>query len=146
MRIHLFHIIGALAIVTVLHSLAVRFDLYAQMAWLVDGPLHVASGIILGMFWLFALRMFSRTMLELSPAFLVAISIAGFALFGSFVWELLEFSLWKLLPEYAMAYQLFSPTPTDLLSDMGFGFLGGVIMGLFYYFKEKEKIEEEVLR
>jgi len=138
MRIKLFHIAGVVVIITLVHFLAVSFKLYEQTVWIVDGPLHLVSGVVLGMVWLLALQVFSsRNILELSSPFLVATSIAGFALFGSFIWELFEFSFWKLLPEYATAYKLYSPTPTDLLSDISFGFIGGVIMGTIYYFKKK---------
>ena len=50
---------------------------------------------------------------------------------GSFVWEIFEFVFLKLLPQYAVASKLYSPTIFDLFHDLFFGFLGGIVAVMF---------------
>lgn len=137
MRIKLLHIIIVVIVMTIMHVLAVIFDLYEKTVWIVDGPLHFAGGVVLGMFWLWLLQTLYRNTSESLSLFLVAVSITGFALFGSFVWELFEFSFWKLLPEYATNFKLYSSSSTDLISDLGFGFIGGTVVSFIYYFNSR---------
>ena len=88
------------------------------------------------MLWVWILQQHSVAASFGAPSlFLVSVTIVSFALIGSFIWEIAEFSFWQLLPEYATAAKFYSPTVTDVLSDLAFGLLGGALLALIYYRK-----------
>ena len=135
MHVSFFHIAALVVAMTITHFVGIVAGLYEGDVW-IDIPLHIAGGSALGLLWVWILQQHSVVASFGAPSsFLVSITIVSFALTGSFVWEIAEFSFWQLLPEYATAAKFYSPTVTDVLSDLAFGMLGGALLALIYYRK-----------
>lgn len=101
-------------------------------------PLHFLGGMLVGLIWLGASSYsFLKERLGSPSKFFVSLSVVGAALAGSFFWEIFEFGIWKLFPALAEPLRLYSFTVSDLLSDMAFGLLGGFLVAIIFYLKEK---------
>jgi len=90
---------------------------------------HFLGGIVLGimgMWW------FKSHRLSDSPKFLSIFVISTFALLGSFIWELMEYGLFHLTPNFADYFYLYSATTSDLLSDMVCGLAGGLLVAIYF--------------
>ena len=139
MKIKFIHIIFLLLIVTVIHFGSVLGGLYEGKVW-VDIPLHFFSGMILGVFWLWIIQ---RTGYNITPdsskKLLISISIIGFALIGSFLWEVFEFLFWKFLPNYSLPLKLYSSTVSDVLTDIFAGLIGGIVIAILAILPKKKR-------
>ena len=119
-------------LLTALHLLAIVLGLYKGRVW-VDIPLHIIGGALLGLFWIWALgRPSARESFGSPSRLFVGLSIAGFALFGSFLWEVWEFLFSIFAPEPALFLKIYSFTVSDVLSDMFFGIVGGLAVVIFF--------------
>lgn len=132
MSIKFSQIILIVAAMIAIHFVALRVGLYQGTVW-VDMPLHFAGGIVLGMVALWLLQRSNLSTKLGSPSNLaLSAIIVSFALLGSFIWEALEFSFWHFLPNLANPLKLYSSRVSDVLSDMIFGLLGGVVMATIF--------------
>ncbi len=130
MTIRLPHILLVTIAITAAHLAAVTMGWYEKTVWAVDGPLHFLGGALAAMVFLWLTNTNYKTR-EGSPWY-VFFAILGAALVGSFLWELLEFSMLWSIPAFAIQCKLYSATPGDLLSDLGFGLAGGLALaGVF---------------
>lgn len=118
---------GIVLVLIVLHYIFVRMGLYRD-GIAVDMPQHVAGGAVFAYIALRWIRSHAHENLSKPIIFYIILS---FAVFSSFLWELLEFVLTDLTPNFAGKYYLHSSTATDLLSDLLFGFFGGLIIALY---------------
>ena len=117
------------AAMTAIHFSAIEWGLYSGKVW-IDIPLHFLGGALLGVIWLYL----SKKIFSSPPSCPLAIFQTGsFALLGSFAWEALEFAVSELFPAFALRYKFYSFTVSDVISDMAFGLLGGVIAAMFYW-------------
>ena len=133
MNVSAFHILAVLVVMTIAHFVGIWVGLYEGDVW-IDIPLHIIGGVALGLLWVWLLQLDSvKAALGAPSPLLVSVTVIGFALLGSFVWEIAEFSFWQLLPNYATAAKFYSPTVTDVLSDLTFGLLGGALLAFLYY-------------
>lgn len=76
----------------------------------------------LGYIWLWFIR---GTRMNV---FAIYISLASFAVLGSFLWEVWEASAWQIIPE-TMQY---IPELNDSLLDIACGLIGGIIVGVLH--------------
>lgn len=126
MRVRYYHVISVLILITAGHFLALRIGLYHGKVW-IDMLLHFIAGIFFGISWLWLLQsFFLRRLFNKVSRSLEALSMAGFALFASFSWEVFEYLLNHFYPQLTTRLRIFSPDVSDVLSDMFFGLLGGV--------------------
>lgn len=128
MKVRLWHILVVVSFMFAGHFTAVAFNLYAKTPLFVDGPLHFLGGVLLGMIWLFILDIIEE---PITSNLLFAASIIGFALFGSVLWEVFEFTLSHAYPTLAWKYRLLSFSVDDLLSDVLLGFSGGAVVAIY---------------
>jgi hypothetical protein len=93
--------------------------------WYADIILHVSAGIALALFWIgLAGRPMKRS---------EYLSVVLFAVFGSFLWELWEFSGLHLVPDKL----IYKPTLPDSLGDITSGMVGGIIVSLTSWIRSK---------
>ena len=116
------------------------FDYYAKYAnW--DNILHLLAGLLLGSvgWWIFSFRPYW--------------GIITFSLFGSSIWEMMEYSFDRLIGTNMQKdalirpplFQIMKSTLTDgvdiglydTMTDLFFGLLGGILMLLFFLFLPK---------
>ena len=135
MNIKLYHIILLALLLLAGHATALRVGLYQGTVW-VDMPLHFLGGAFLGISWLWILAKAKGKMGEPSD-FFVGISIVGFSLFGSFVWELFEYGLLVFFTGFSESFKLYSRSVSDAFSDMALGLLGGVVAALIHSYRNK---------
>lgn len=88
--------------------------------WFTDVILHAIAGAAFGFLWLGLDRNGERRKA------MVILGAAAFAVLGSVGWEVWELLGSRLFPERVEAYV---PELADSLSDIGFGFLGGLLAG-----------------
>lgn len=112
--------------------IGVQFDLYTgDFVWL-DLALHLLSGGILAAVWI----AISEEKVHTKSLFFYTLLAGSFALLGSFVWEVFELLVNQTSPELAAEYSLRSSTVADAITDMLFGFIGGLIWGLFSFLRK----------
>jgi len=126
MKSKIFIIILLALLILIVHLIAVFAGLYGVIP--IDIPQHIIAGMIFGLIYFWWLSTYKKEILS-KP--LIFISIVSFAVFGSVIWEILEFSVWKLFPVFANNFKFFSPTVLDLLVDVISGLIGGVIIGIY---------------
>ena len=124
-------IIMLILAVLFIHIAAIFTGLYQGKVW-IDIPQHIISGIMLGLIWLMFIKDAIRNKM------LVAVSIISFAVLGSFLWEIFEFVLLQLSPSLEETVKFYSRTLGDALSDMFYGFLGGVLVAMITLFKKNK--------
>ena len=106
------------------HFLATGFGWYREY-WMTDIILHTSSGVLSACIWIWLTEKHFSDRL-----FLACTSIVTTTLFAAFLWEVWEFGFWGIVPKI---FHTYSPTLSDSLSDMSFGLLGGLIVSLFYW-------------
>ncbi len=112
------------------HFLALKLGMYEGNVW-IDIPLHFFGGVILGTAWLWFMQRQNMQQFFGSPSGLfVGLSVAAFALFGSFVWELFELAFSTWAEEYAHAVKWYSLSASDALTDMLAGLTGGAVVAV----------------
>lgn len=115
-------VIFLLVIIVVLYAFAVPFELYRKTPF-VDLLQHFLAGIVLGLIWI--------EINKSKPEKLHRMSIIGFVLLISLMWELFEFLFWKLLPAYSSIFMLNSPTVEDMITDLLAAFMGSLIISRY---------------
>jgi len=113
----------------------------ATLVWLgfydrgipVDLGEHFLGGIVLGIIGMWWLRSYK---LSSTPKFLSLFIVTSFAVLGSFIWELMEYGLPYLTPNFADYFYLYSATVSDLLSDMACGLAGGLVVAVYNLFRK----------
>mgnify|MGYP000073560459 CR=1 FL=1 len=96
-----------------------RQEAYYGTYWYADILLHVTAGVAMGVFWL---ALAGKPAKKTDYA-----AIVLFAVFGSYLWELWEFSGLKVIPDKL----IYKPTLPDSLGDIVAGMGGGAIVALF---------------
>lgn len=99
-----------------------QLDLYNRFHP-IDNPIHTLAGVMIALAWGLMLTIHKVKLTRIG----FIISVAGFALIGSFAWELWEYGVWIHQPNLLSYYA----GTGDTLSDMSFGLLGGIIVGIF---------------
>jgi len=124
------YILVASVVLVVGNFIAVENGWYLGEKW-VDIPLHIIGGLLLGLLWWWIL--YNTNMAKNIGSRLVVIaSFLGFASIGNYVWELYEYLSWQYLAEALPAWELYSPTVGDVLSDMILATFGALVISLFY--------------
>src|SRR3989338_2598188 len=110
------------------HYISTHFGWYREYV-ITDIILHTSSGVLAACIWIWLTekRFFDNL-------FIACVSIVTVALFFAFIWEVWEFGFWGIVPKLFRSYV---PTLSDSLSDMSFGLLGGLIVSLFYWRKNR---------
>jgi len=126
MTIRLRHILLVTIAITAAHLAAVTMGWYEKTVWAVDGPLHFLGGALAAMVFLWFTE--KNVKEQKGSRWYIFFAILGAALVGSFLWELIEFLMLRSVPTFAIQYKLYSTTPGDLLSDLGFGLAGGLFL------------------
>ena len=129
MAIRFKHILLIALLISAVHLTAVALGWYERTVWAVDGPLHFLGGILAAMVFL---RLTQKPAQEQVRPLYAFFAILGATLAGSLLWELFEFSMLKLAPTFATQYKLYSTSPADLLSDLGFGAAGGLVLACIF--------------
>lgn len=109
---------GLLIAISTLAMLARHFGWYRGYVH-TDTLLHIAAGVMFGLFWLWLLRNY-----PMRNEFLLLISIVGVATFCAVLWELWEFLGTYFMPRWTEFYM---PELGDTLSDISASMLGAVI-------------------
>lgn len=110
---------------------AVQFGWYEGPGVWFDLLLHFVSGAILAMVWV----IISADKLQTKSVLLFTLAAGGFALIGSFGWELFELLAGELTPTVANQYEIAASTTKEALTDMLAGLLGGLYWGWRTYIK-----------
>ena len=133
-NIKLFSLILILTLlISIFHFLGVFLGLYDK-GIPIDVPQHILGGVIFGLIWIkYGLNNKKFKLLKL----FIFITITSFAVLGSFIWEILEFMIWKTFPVFASNFKFYSPTVSEALSDIFGGFIGGILIALAFSFKNK---------
>ena len=134
MRSVIHYIIILILIILTLHLIGIFANLYEQGIQ-IDIPQHILGGIILGIIWLKVINLQFHFSLQKTVIF---ISISSFVIFVGFLWEILEFIVWQLFPNFANSFKFYSPTVQDLLSDMISNLIGGLVVA-FYAIQKNPK-------
>jgi uncharacterized membrane protein YjdF len=125
MKLKLRYPIVSLIILIIWTTLCHNLDLYNKIWWS-DIVAHYWAGIVLGLFaWYFIEKTITNR------TFFMAVSIMSFALLFSFFWELYEYYLYIYHPAALTYYAGLG----DTISDMICGTVGGLTIGIIYYFK-----------
>jgi len=133
MKVSFWHILITFSVVTLLQVYAVVTGHYDGDVIFLDKIGHILAGVALGLLWLWILRKKSWT----GSLPLVVISIVLFSIAGSFIWELFEFFVSKYLSEVSTTLKLYSSHLRDALEDMTSGTIGGAIVSVVYFYKNK---------
>lgn len=112
--------VALLALVAVGHSVSKANGFYNTYQF-ADITLHILAGIMFGSLYIWYARKYMQ------PWFLIFVSAASFAVFGSYLWEIWEFYAWQIWPER----MVYVPRFADTLGDIACGMLGGAIAPLF---------------
>lgn len=111
----------------IIHGIVVKLGFYERKIP-VDIPQHILGGVMLGLFAVELLK-YAKNSSKFISIYLILLT----AVFGSFIWEIVEFSFLQFFPNFAATYYLYSSTASDMLSDIAFGFLGGLITVVMFY-------------
>jgi len=122
-----YYLLIIVLIISSLHLTGIFFGLY-EKGLPIDMPQHILGGIFFGIIWLLILQKQNLTK-KVSKSF-IFFSILSFSVFGGFVWEVLEFSVWNLFPVFANNFKFYSSTVFDIMSDMISNFFGGIVIAL----------------
>ncbi len=114
-----------LLLVGIGHLISRRKSYYGDY-WYADIILHVSAGVALALFWI-GLAGKPRKRSDYISAIL-------FAVFGSFLWELWEFSGLHLVPDKI----IYKPTLPDSLGDITSGMGGGVIVSIASFLRNRK--------
>ena len=93
--------------------------------WFADIILHVSAGVALALFWI-GLAGKPKKKSEY-------VSVVLFAVFGSFLWEIWEFTGLHVIPDKL----IYKPTLSDSLGDIVSGMSGGLIVSVISWLKSK---------
>lgn len=107
----------------------VQLGLYEEPTIWFDLVLHFISGMLLAVVWI----IISVSKMQTQSIVLFVLAAGGFALLGSFVWELFELLLDTTSPELTREYSLRSSTVQDGLTDMLAGLCGGLFWAYISY-------------
>lgn len=118
MKVRLRHLVLLFLLISLLHFLFAKQQWYRFYG--LDLALHFLGGIGFALGWLWLNDLLQRKV--------DYFSVIMFALFGSFIWELYEFSVSSLLPKLAQTAAWYSPSVSDVLSDMFAGLIGGIVV------------------
>ncbi len=99
---------------------------YYNSFWFTDILLHILSGVGFGFIFLALLNNQKVSKLVLS------LSLVSFCVFGSYIWELWEFSGWRLIPSDLPFY---NPILSDSLGDIACGMGGGLLVIIYLFLK-----------
>jgi hypothetical protein len=102
-----------------------RKNAYYANFWYVDILLHISAGIALGLFWIGLVGKPNRKS--------EYVSIILFSVFGSFLWELWEFSGLHIIPDKI----IYKPTLSDSLGDIVSGMSGGLLVSTSSFLRNK---------
>lgn len=120
---------GGLLLILIGQIIGVQFGLYEGPTIWFDLLLHFISGVVLAVVWI----IISVSKMQTQSIVLFVLAAGGFALLGSFVWELFELLLNNTSPELAREYSLRSSTVQDGLTDMLAGLSGGLLWAYISY-------------
>lgn len=95
--------------------------------WYTDIILHTLSGVALGLLWIGVNKKPEQT-----SRTLYVVSVMSFAVFGSFIWELWEWSGLHFTPSHS---QFYKPELGDTLLDITCGGTGGLAVAVTYISK-----------
>lgn len=112
------------------HFISTHFGWYDGYR-ITDIILHTTSGVLTACLWIW----FTEKRLS-GDLFLMCVTIVGITLLTAFVWEVLEFGAWGLVPKI---FNTYTPPLSDTLSDMIFALLGGSVVTFFYSWKKSQK-------
>ncbi|MDP3762670.1 MAG: hypothetical protein Q8Q97_01175 [bacterium] len=134
MKIKFTHLLIVALLISLIHFWALQAGLYERGAQ-IDIPLHFLAGIFLGLsgLWIFQKK---QNLFGNPSGALLSAALIGFVLFWSVIWEIFEFSFRTFAPQWS-ALQFYSPTVPDLLSDLFFGLLGGIIIASIFILRQK---------
>ena len=129
----IWYVVCMCLVVTLLQIYAVLSGHYDSGVVFIDIIQHILAGIALGMLWIWIL--WKKSWSGSLP--LLTISIVLFSIFGSFVWEIFEFFASAYLSEASEVLKRWSFHRGDELWDMTSGLIGGTIVAVIYYCKNK---------
>lgn len=123
--------------IAVLHFLAVFIGLYnlqiqQGFVW-IDNVLHTLFGAV---FALLGLWIVENKGWSSSTIFTVS-SVLGFTFVLAVGWEIVEYLFFVTFSDYAQSLKIYSPTPQEAFSDIVSNLVGGVILLLLVYQKNK---------
>ncbi|MDQ3089649.1 MAG: hypothetical protein M3Q24_00650 [bacterium] len=104
-----------------------RKEGYYGSIWYTDIILHITAGVAIGLIWI-GLVGKPKTISDY-------ILIALFAVFGSYLWEIWEFTGLHVIPDKL----IYIPELGDSLGDIAAGFVGGTLLSVYLYFKNPNK-------
>lgn len=117
--------IGLISILAIGHITAIKTDFYKGKNW-IDIPLHLIGGFMLGIIWMWIINFRLRSNKTIPDYFIISSSSIGWVLFIAYIWECLEYFIYKYNPILAKTWKIYPLNLEDTLSDLFFGLLGGV--------------------
>lgn len=130
-------IIGLIA----LHYFALSSGMYTCtdpetcFVW-IDNVAHAFGGILCAMIWVYLVQ--RKNLQLISTQKTAFISIVLFVFLTALLWELFEFSIFKLFTDFAYKLALYSPSLAEASSDIISNAIGGVVFAFFFARKIKE--------
>lgn len=103
-----------------------RKEAYYGNYWYADIILHVSAGIAMAVFWIGLVGKPKKKS--------EYISIVLFSVFGSFLWEIWEFTGLHVIPDKL----IYKPTLSDSLGDIVSGMGGGIAVSLISWIRWKK--------
>jgi hypothetical protein len=94
--------------------------------WFTDVILHTISGVAFGFLML---SIIGKEKISRKLEFFILI---GFAVFGSYVWEVWEFSGFHIMPGVT---EFYTPELGDSLGDIACGMLGAILLSILRFLK-----------
>lgn len=112
---------------------------FKGMYW-IDIPLHLLGGVLLGfVFWWILDLPVNK---DKSTNF-IWLAFLGFVSIGNYLWEVYEYATWKYFYDVAEPWKLYSPTVSDLLSDMILASAGSLLVFVLYYYEKRRRALKE---
>ncbi len=105
------------------HFISRREGYYVSF-WYTDIILHITAGVAIGLVWIGLVGKPKRI-----PDY---ISITLFAVFGSYLWEIWEFTGLHVIPDKL----IYIPEIGDSLGDIAAGMTGGILLSITEFFKK----------
>src|SRR3989344_1282183 len=131
MQIKPIYFITLLVLMGLLHLFANFIGLYEQKIIWIDKVLHIMAGVGAAKLWIWLLQTRFKISLDSIHRAISVSSILGFVLCAAVLWEVFEFAFWTAVPTYALAFNLYSPTVFDVLSDIMTNLIGAILFIVF---------------
>lgn len=130
-------IFSLLAVISVLHGIAIYFFLYWRLGW-IDMPMHFLGGLLLGVLTLWLFYFSDKVTMPENSRWLILFIILGGAALGGTLWEFSEYGIdyFWFKNNFYLRNQL---GVQDTMGDLFFDLTGGLMAGVLFLWKRQIK-------